>query len=86
MSLSFVLFLADCRDNEWMVIIVVRLSWAMNNDLKAHFERVRERLGLGAQKLREMVKSHEPWKTADVPNVKADQTFVDAPPPLEGDK
>jgi len=64
----------------------VRLSWAMNNDLKAHFERVRERLGLGAQKLREMVKSHEPWKTADVPNVTVDQTFVNAPPPLKGDK
>ena len=85
-SLIFVIFLADCRDNDWMVITVVRLSWAMDNDLKGHFERVRERLSLGAQKLREMVKSHEPWKTADVPNVTVDQTFANAPPPLEGDK
>ncbi|KAF9511689.1 hypothetical protein BS47DRAFT_1468488 [Hydnum rufescens UP504] len=64
----------------------VRFSWAMSNDLHAHLDRIKQRLGVGAQKIRDMVKSRERWKTADVPNVSADQTFIDVEPPRDGDK
>ena len=67
-------------------ITVVRLSWAMNNDLQAHMERIKRQLGKGGQQIRDMAKNHEPWKMADVPNVSVDQTFANAPPPKEGDK
>ncbi|KAF9520537.1 hypothetical protein BS47DRAFT_1287025 [Hydnum rufescens UP504] len=64
----------------------VRYSWAMNNELEEHFERIKQRLGIGAQKLRDMANSHERWQTADVPNVSVDQTFIHAEPPRDGDK
>jgi hypothetical protein len=76
------------RDDEWAgwFPTVVRYSWAMHNELEEHFERIKQRLGIGAQKLRDMAKSHERWQTADVPNVSVDQTFINAEPPRDGDK
>jgi hypothetical protein len=58
----------------------------MENTVEKHFGRIKERLSKGAAKIREMVRSGEPFQTADIPFVKPDQTFVGREPPRYGDK
>lgn len=69
-----------------MISSVVRLSWAMENTVEKHLERVKGRLNDGAKKIREIVKAGGHFEVADIPFVKPDTTFVGLEPPKEGDK
>lgn len=66
--------------------VVVRLSWAMENTVEKHLERIKGRLQDGAKKIRDIVADGGHFEVPDVPFVKADKTFMGLEPPRDGDK
>lgn len=65
---------------------VARLGWAMENTVEKHFDRIKSRLHNGAAKLKEVHDTHGPYKTADIPFVEPDTTFIGLEPPRDDDK
>ena len=82
----------DCKPLTWYsssrlltgFVVVVDHGWAMDSDLKNHFNRIKSRLTDG-RKVLEKIYNDKDVQPYDVPDVKPERDVFERPPPHEGD-
>ena len=64
----------------------MRLGWTSANTLENQLGRIKGSVKHGTRVLNAMVKDNVTRTTYNIPGVRVDDSFLDAPPPEEGDK